>query len=43
MDIKRLLEDDGFYREMKERALKQAEKFNWEMSARKLVNIFNKC
>jgi len=43
MDIKRLLDDDGFYREMKERALKQAEKFNWEMSARKLVNIFNKC
>jgi len=43
MDIKRLLEDDEFYQEMKGRALKQAEKFNWEISARKLVNIFNKC
>ena len=43
MDIKRLLEDNGFYQEMKERALKQAKKYNWEISVRKLVDIFNKC
>jgi glycosyltransferase involved in cell wall biosynthesis len=41
-DIIRLLEDNFFYQVMKEKALKQAKKFEWEISCKKLIEIFNK-
>ncbi|MCG2790253.1 MAG: glycosyltransferase, partial [Actinomycetia bacterium] len=41
-DMIRLLEDNFFYQVMKEKALKQAKKFEWEISCKKLIEIFNK-
>jgi len=40
-DIVKLLEDKKFYQEMREKGIKQAKKFSWEKTVRKIVNIFN--
>ncbi len=39
--IKRLFDDDILYAHLKEKSLKQAEKFNWDKTAQETVNIYN--
>jgi len=41
-DIRQLFEDEKFYQEMKERAIAQAQKFNWQKSTEELVEVFDK-
>ncbi len=41
-DIIKLLDDDAFFQEMRDKAILRAAEFNWAESTNKLIDIFNK-